>query len=423
MRHYTRWAIQEVIGWQEFEDICTVFLFSQHDYKHIRQAGRVGDQGRDAVIILDTQEQIVFAYSKEQAPLSGSRAKFFRDYDRWRGRGLHQFVFVSSQDLGTSKIDLPKKLDDPPVVVYDITDLLLFLDYTPEGNDVKRHHGIELSGAIEMSRVEEGKVPLPARRFSVLSLSDVSHAAAKRYTADILITAGLPRESVRAIVAGAVGEFRSAELFRNAITRSYWEGQPTHAVWLFVYQSLDDVPQANWICRCLWLSPDLTGSGRPPPLQGNDSIDGTTIDWNEKYQARSQFAAEHTLSQADFLAQLDSVMAALEPEVATVLKLHEGHQQGKMTVDAYVAGMSAAEPRIRTLYQHSGNLGFAPTTCHRLSQSFQQLMAAAHNVVLPFSERGLATWPQRNRDYLVRDAIETLEGEIDRLKIERQRLS
>lgn len=209
--------------------------------------------------------------------------------------------------------------------------------------------GTELPGAVEMPRAEGDKVPPPAKRFSVLSLSGVSHAAAKRYTAAILITAALPRATVRAIVAEAVSDFRSAELFRNAITRKYWEGQPTHAMWLFVYQSLDDVARTNWICRCQWLSPDLTGIGRPLALKGNDTIDGITIDWNKMYQARAQFAAEHTLSQAGYLTRLDGVMAELEPEMATIIKLHERYQQGEVGIDAYLESMSAAEPRIHML--------------------------------------------------------------------------
>lgn len=219
-RDYTKWAVQEALGWQEFEDVCTAFLAHQGGYHDIRQAGRVGDQGRDAVILLDNREWIVFAYSQEDKPLSGATGKFFRDYNRWRGTSLERFVFVSGRDLGSAKIDLPKELGDPPATIYDITDLQRFLDYTPEGLMVKQCHGIDLTGAVTTSQsgIEEvGPVPT---RYTILSLKDVSHAGAKRYTANILINGTTSKGSIRATVAEAVRELRSAELFRNPITRS-----------------------------------------------------------------------------------------------------------------------------------------------------------------------------------------------------------
>lgn len=206
VRDYTKWAVQEALGWQEFENICTAYLYCQHGYRDIRQAGRVADQVRDAVILHhDYHERIVFAFSKEQSPLSRPMAKFFRDYNRWRGQGLQRFVFVSSQDLRSGKIDVPRGLDDPPVTIFDINDLVLFLDYTPEGHEVKRQHGIEIVGGMEPQPPSIGdEIPPPASRFSVLSLEDVSHAAAKRYTANILIPPIGSRAAVRTLVAEAV---------------------------------------------------------------------------------------------------------------------------------------------------------------------------------------------------------------------------
>jgi len=416
-RDYTKWIVQEALGWQEFEDVCVAYLFCQQGYHQIRQAGRVADQGRDAVVLCDRHVREVFAFSKEQAPLLRSTAKFFRDYDRWRGSGIERFVFVSSQDLGSGKIDTLKELDDPPVEIYDITDLVLFLDYTPEGHEVKRQHGFELSGGVMLvSQVAEKEIPPPANRFTVLTLEDVSHAAAKRYTANILVSHIDSRGQVRQIVAEVVSEFRSADIFRSEITMRYWAGQPTHAVWLFVYQSLDDVPHANWICRCQWLSPDLPSSARPLALKGIESIEGIVIDWNERYQASAEFAKAHTVSHATYLSQLDRVLRQLEPLMTEVLGFYDHYQRGDLDNYTYVARMHLLEPDLFELYQQSGNIGIAPTNYQDLSQVFQQMMAAAHNVVLPFSERGLKTWPQRNRDYLVRSAVEHYLAEVEEVR-------
>lgn len=421
-RNYTEWMVQEQFGWQEFEDVCTAFIAHQDGYQGLRQAGRVGDQGRDAVIMVDTREQIVFAYSQEDRPLSGTTGKFFRDYDRWRGKGLRRFVFVSSRDLGSAKIDVPKQLDNPPATIYDITDLQRFLDYTPEGQAVKQRHGIALPGAVDTppSHTEEiGPVP---NRYTILSLKDVSHAGAKRYTADILINGTRSKSAIRAIVVEAVGDLRSAELFRNPITRRYWEGLPTDVVFLFVYLSLDDVPNTNWVCRAQWIFPDLDQSARPLSFHGDESVDGIAIDWNDAYASRAQFFRDHTVSLGTYLAAVDHLVAELGPLMIAAMDLTQAYQGGSLPEQTYLERMQALEPRVLELYRQSGTIGFAPAACHSLARSFQQVVGAAHNVLLPFSERGRKTWPQRNRDYLVRSAIDVYTTEHERMRVERERL-
>jgi hypothetical protein len=142
VREYTKYALQEIIGWKEFEDICTDYLYSEHSYKNIRQAGRTCDGGRDSVVLHDNTEEIVFAYSMEKDPVGGASSKFFREYNRWENSDIKEFIFMSNQDLGAKKIDLPKRLLHPPIAIYDITDLVRFLDFTPDGETIRKKYGI-----------------------------------------------------------------------------------------------------------------------------------------------------------------------------------------------------------------------------------------------------------------------------------------
>jgi hypothetical protein len=84
--------------------------------------------------------------------------------------------------------------------------------------------------------------------------------------------------------------------------------------------------------------------------------------------------------------------------------------------------MKIVEPVLTELYHASGDIGLPPFECEDLDQAFQDVMAFAHDIVLPFSERGLITWPEKNRKYLVRDAIKDYLREFERLKIERDKV-
>jgi len=142
MRNPTKYTLQETIGWEEFEDICCSYLYI-NGYKNIKKAGKTKDKGRDAVTLFNKKEDIVFQFSKEKKPLYGKSSKFSKEYKKWQGRtGVKKFIFVSNQDLGSKKIDLEKTLNKPCVQIFDITDLVNFLDYEPSGQKVKKNYAI-----------------------------------------------------------------------------------------------------------------------------------------------------------------------------------------------------------------------------------------------------------------------------------------
>ncbi|MCP4702058.1 MAG: hypothetical protein GY862_35150 [Gammaproteobacteria bacterium] len=49
-------------------------------------------------------------------------------------------------------------------------------------------------------------------------------------------------------------------------------------------------------------------------------------------------------------------------------------------------------------------------------------MAVAHNISLPFSERGLKTWKKGNRDYLVASDIKNYYNDLLKLEFELEKV-
>ncbi|MEG4505722.1 hypothetical protein QUA81_17870 [Microcoleus sp. F6_B4] len=95
----------------------------------------------------------------------------------------------------------------------------------------------------------------------------------------------------------------------------------------------------------------------------------------------------------------------------------------KQLIEAnYLARMSQLYPEIEKLYFQVDRIGSAPTECSDLSQRFQGVMAFAHNIVLPFSEKGLETWERSNRNYLVDQAIKNYQKELLRLEFELEKI-
>ena len=148
MRNPTRYTIQETIGWEEFEQLCISILFVK-GHKDIKSAGKVKDGGRDAVVLKGKNEHTIFQISKEKDPLDEKRrnnkqpSKFWREYDKWTNKPkTMRFVFISSESLGSKKIDLMKELSKPKVEIIDIDEIVNFLDYDDTGVEMKKQYAI-----------------------------------------------------------------------------------------------------------------------------------------------------------------------------------------------------------------------------------------------------------------------------------------
>lgn len=423
MRKYTEWALQDAVGWQEFEDICTDYLYCQHGYTNIRQAGKTRDGGRDAVVLHGKNEAIVFAYSMEQNPLARQSSKFYREYTQWKDKSLEMFVFVSNQDLGAKKIDLEKHLSKPPVNIFDITDLVRFLDFTDNGKDVKQKYGLEERREQIMVQTEDGQEEelVFTRKYTVLSFVDVSHGVAKRYSANLLVNGPISKSNVKLIVNEVTANLRGREYYRDELVKARWAVTPAHVVWLFVYASIDDVDKANWICRTQWISETLAPNFSPLKLSGNDAVDQIVIDWNDAYPQKAKMYQALT-TKKKYLDEMDSILKRTEDVVAKAIELTEEQETGQLAYDDHVSQMKIIEPALTELYFASGDIGLPPVECKDLDQAFQGMMAFAHNIVLPFSERGLATWPEKNRKNLVRDAIKGYLRDFERLKFELEKV-
>ena len=147
-RNPTRYALHELIGWEEFEKLGTSILYGM-GFKDIKSAGGVKDGGKDAAIYTSDGGTIVIQISQEKDPLkevkssSKKKSKFWREYDKWVGnKKIRQFVFLSNQALGSKKNTLMETLKDPPVDIYSIDELVNFLDYTDTGKEIKKQYAI-----------------------------------------------------------------------------------------------------------------------------------------------------------------------------------------------------------------------------------------------------------------------------------------
>ncbi|NCU38655.1 hypothetical protein EOL96_06400 [Candidatus Saccharibacteria bacterium] len=145
-RNPSRYALQELIGWEDFEKLGTSILYGM-GFTDIKSAGGIKDGGKDAAVFMSNGNKIIIQISQEKDPLKKTNAKkkskFWREYERWANdKKITKFVFVSNQPLGSKKTDLIESLENPPIDMYGIDELVNFLDYDNMGKEIKRQYAI-----------------------------------------------------------------------------------------------------------------------------------------------------------------------------------------------------------------------------------------------------------------------------------------
>jgi ABC-type uncharacterized transport system substrate-binding protein len=146
-------------------------------------------------------------------------------------------------------------------------------------------------------KIVKGEEIIKEGEYTELSLYDASYVGAKRYAANLLINPGLSKKSIKKIIKDTTEEIKNRQFYRNELVKQRWGEKPAQVVWLYVYESLKDVPQANWICRTSWIDKNLDKFFKPAKLVGNDEINGIEIEWNENYQEFKRFYEKRTTTK------------------------------------------------------------------------------------------------------------------------------
>lgn len=258
--------------------------------------------------------------------------------------------------------------------------------------------------------------------YIILSLRDASHNGAKRYTANIL-TGDRPSESrIESLIKIATKEMIHRKYYRSDMTLTRWVDSPARVVSLFIYQSVEDVRDANWICRSQWVDPGLPAPFQPLPLKGKQIGDGIVVDWSKSYNALRQFYKEQTLSKEDYIRQITTFFRQIHVQIEKAMQLTDGLENNSITSEQYIKEMSSLELIITPIYMKATDMGIAPFECKDVNSRFKSLISFGHNIVLPFSERGLKTWKEQNRKYIVRNAIQDYQKDLTRFEFELEKI-
>ena len=236
--------------------------------------------------------------------------------------------------------------------------------------------------------------------YTILSFLDVSHGVAKRYSANILLNKEYSKPEIVSMVKNITEELKNREYYRNNLVKQHWKDKNAQVVWLYLYLSLDDLDQTSWICQSQWIDKNLESKFAPTKIEGEDIGNEIILKWKDEYEETSKVFDYFRITKEDFLEKLDNILLPTKDIVEQLILLTEEYKRSEVEENNYVNSMKKLEISLTELYFETDDIGLPPSECADLSQQFQNVMAIAHDMVLPFFGNGLETWEQSDRNRL-----------------------
>lgn len=242
-------------------------------------------------------------------------------------------------------------------------------------------------------------------RHTIKNQQDVSHAGAKRYSATILLDQHYPKDVIRTIIQEATEKLKYSNYYRNERVKARWGKTSAHVVWLYIAYDLEDIQNANWVCRTYWIDPSLREDMRPHGLNGNEKLGDIEILWNDDYKLHKDFLESHYGTKEEVLEAIYPILNEMVKLGKQAIDYFEKYHRGNISEDEFISKMRKMEPRVTELYLQLGNIPIPPEDCKDYDQACQNIFATIDDMFLYYSKRRLETWPKQNRDWLMQNTV------------------
>jgi len=257
-------------------------------------------------------------------------------------------------------------------------------------------------------------------RYDVLKQEDVSHAGAKRYSAQLLIDSKYNKEEIKRVIEEVTESLKNSNYYRNEKFKQHFNKRTTDVVWLFIANRLSDVDNANWICRTSWINPSLDENMKPIELEGDDSIGEIKIEWNDKYEEIAEFYDDFLTTKDSFLSVIDSLLSRNQDIIKPLIDKFNSSIRRKDNFKNVIEYINANQEKIDTINNEANNILMPPQDCKSLDELTQSYFAISHNLFLYYSSKGLDTWKEQNRISLMKQDVNRLQELEGKILIERK---
>lgn len=248
---------------------------------------------------------------------------------------------------------------------------------------------------------------LPVYNASTIgSISDSSHAMAKRYSAKIILNREHTQAEIIELVKVTTIEIKNCGYYRNDLTGLHWMDKPADVVWLFIYPTTEDEKNNNFLCCTEWFSRELSKDHLPMSNDGEEITDELKINWNDQYLTYSQFNSKQITTKEIFLSAITKIINSITPYIHATQDVLTNYDSNVISHETLENHCLNSYEKVSNICDSANKLGLSPYECKDISDKFQTMICYAHNVYLFHSGIGKSKdFPENQKLYNIKSQI------------------
>ncbi len=253
--------------------------------------------------------------------------------------------------------------------------------------------------------------------YTVTSISDVSHGAAKRYSARVTLAKEHSQADLLKIIRSLTEEIKMCEYHRSDRTRISWKNKPADVVWLFVFPTPQDERNSNYLCKSEWIDNSLDEQFRPCSQNGQDIGDGVNVEWNSMYLTTAKYNHKNEISKESFVQFVGNSLAKssqIYVELETILK---GYAESKISFKELCTYINSNQSRANDIYEKGVFIGLSSYECKEASIKFQSMIAHLDNMFTLYGndDEQRTIFNLKNQTKFFLEAWDALEYELKKI--------
>jgi hypothetical protein len=256
--------------------------------------------------------------------------------------------------------------------------------------------------------------------YTILNQDDNSHGTALRTSIRILVEKSFAtsKEAMRILLPKINEECREKVYHRNNILAKHFRRKTYDVIYLFFYDSLQQVNHGLPFCRTLWISEKLPVDSAPMVSEPNELIEKINVYW-DKVDEFSDLIEDNLLDKGIYLPYADKAFTQFSVLYDKVLVLSDKHTNELISYDKYIKNLKRFNKDLDKLNDLFFNFGFPPIECKDLDAKIQSLICLLHNIKLVVNDESRE---QPNILACIKMYMESIETDIREYEYERKKV-
>lgn len=298
------------------------------------------------------------------------------------------------------------------IVIYNPRENKAYWEHVKPGNVIKTNTDwkikIPKSNDINSSKNQIKSIYHNPNHYTVMEVGDSSHAGARRVDAKILVenTHSQSRNAMKKMIPEIIHKFIKSDYHRNEITKRQFQGVDAEVVFVFFYNSIQQVNRGLMFARAIWNNPNCKYPLNP--FQADEIVEGIEVKWDSEFSELGDFIANNELSKGDYLERAQLAFEHANEIYSSVSRTFKKYEKdGKF--DILQSFIDSKEAEFDLLINSPLEAGFAPLECEHIDQLIRESEALLHNIWIVATDKSR---DEGNITYLIRDYLKVVGQKI-----------